>query len=301
MPRRDDSSDSFDAIKGVVNYIPGIPGDVLGAGVEYIDGANRAEIESAAIADAGMNLRHSYSRVARRKLENLENMPTKNLAKYAVQIAAGVVGGFIGAALLAFLPFGAFIGGLAGTIVFGYVAGTIYENAIDRTEQDAVNLAVNSYRKVHNREAISKEEAFATLMSVLPERVQSRYEDMLEKRIGTRDFAVALESREGLNALHGMMNDSYINHVIRKFAHIPSNPQAPGQRVADQYAELVNSGVLDPRTIILDPDNIHAIVTRHYAQQTVLGNTVIAAENDVSASQQLPSAGADRGLGGRTT
>jgi len=296
--RRRDESDPLRSIVEVgqtaSSFIPG----KMGYGV---DGVTRVLGEQYAVGDeidalaaAGMHpriLRHSFSRAARLKLKSLENRPADAFKKWGVQALAWAGGGVIGAMVLGpILPFGTLIGGVAGGAGMGYVAGQLYEGVCEKTEQDAVKLAADCYCTHRDHGIIDREKAFAALVAALPEKMQKKYEDMLEKKAGTRDFAQAVQTREGLNALHQMMNDPYLEELLRG-SHIPPNPQVPDQHVADQYAELINHGKLDARAIILDPDSVRDIAERYYLQGMVHKNVLPQEDDHVMLQQQLPAAG----------
>jgi len=282
-----DNLDELDLIRGAKTLSNVLPkGTPLAAGLEYYEGQLTSEYEQQALKEAGIDLKQArvFSKHARKKLARLENRSTDNLIKFGVQAAGGLGGGTLGAILIGgmTLPFAGLIGGLAGAAGGGYLAGRIYEGNFEKTEQDAVNLAASCYCKVRDHNPINREVALAQLIATLDERDQGKYEDILERKAGTRDFAEATQTREGRNALLSMMSDPHLEDILRGSVHISSN----GQHIADQYADLVNKRVLDARAIILNPDNVKRIADRYYMQHALDDNML--AQDDNILPQQLP-------------
>jgi hypothetical protein len=137
-------------------------------------------------------------------------------------------------------------------------------------------------------------------MTSVPENIKTKYEDKLEELAGTRDFAQAAQTREGLKALARMMNDSHLEDVLRGYVHIPSDLKNPDQHIADQYAELVNTRrsdgkpVLDPRAIVLKPNSIKGIAERYYRQRVVVDNAMPRQDDQITQQRQLPSSSLPR-------
>jgi hypothetical protein len=284
----------LDGARTVTGFIPGLRGNALGAGVEFLHGEATSQQERDELRRSGMRLSRSYSRSARRKLESLENRSSDNLTRFAVYAVGGALGGLLVnmmlAPFLAALPLGGLISGIIGMVAGGYLSGLVYDGLIAKNEQDAVSMAAQNYQKQRDRrgDGISREESFAQLMAALPEGVQRRYEDRLERAAGTRDFAQALQSKEGIRALRRMMADRDLEGLLRSYTHIPINPQNIDQHVADQYAELLNNRALDARSIILNPERVGAAASRFYMEQAVHDN---AREGDGPAisPQQMAS------------
>ncbi|MDE3060449.1 MAG: hypothetical protein KGJ06_05510 [Pseudomonadota bacterium] len=246
--------------------IPGMSSTVVGGGLDYIDAqlANQQEIQEFRQAGIDLEKAKSFSRAARRRLESMDRRASP--VKIIAVTAASVVGAMAGGAFLVFLPFGALAGGAVGALGAGYLASRVYEGTMETTEQDSVALSARCYGKQCQQETVSDEEALANLVAALPERAQRKYEDLLERLAGTRDFAQAAQTREGQTALRRMMGDPVLENTLRAYTHIPLDPNEPTKNIAQQYAELINAGALDARSIILRPDTVGMGASRYYMQ-----------------------------------
>jgi hypothetical protein len=263
--------DIVDGVGDIVGLAPGKAGYGLDGAARYLKAGYSVDDEKKFLREAGIDLQEiaPYSKAAIKKLQSLEDRPNKVLRSWGAEMVGAIAGGTAGAVVLGPLfPFaGTLIGGLAGAAGGGYTAGKIYNDHFETTEQDGVGRAACDYCKIRQHKKITEVEAFATLLAALPERAQKPYEDMLaDSDAGTRNFAEAAESKEGQKVLRKLMSNPRLQDIMRHYYHIPEDDYNPTRHVADQYAELVNSGEVDARMIIMKPQLLRVAAERHYMQ-----------------------------------
>jgi len=280
--------------RDVVNLIPGTVGNALGAGFEYVGGQYDVEDRLAELDDAGMAPKqlNKGSRAARQYLTSLDELPTKNLARYAVQGIAAAIGGFLGAYFLGpVLPFGMLLGGLVGSIGAGFVAGRIYEGNFESHEQNCVNVIADCHCKLRDKqESLSQEKAAVILLTHLPPNLQDRYAKKLAQLTDeeTSDFAEAIKTPKGARAVLRILNSLHAQEAVRGYAGMPIDPADPGKRAEQQLADLANNGV-DLRLLVIDPQAFSRAAERYYRQRAVQDNGGVVAQQDgIMPQQQLP-------------
>lgn len=257
-----DELDLIQTGSAVTEYLPG--GKVLSAGLEYAGGSVQAERQRTVLDRADIT-RAKYSKAARKAVEQVDNKPMERVTHYGFVALLGVMGAVAGAAVLPVLlplPLMGLAGALAGSAAMSYVAEKIYKGHCDKDELQCVELAATGYLK----KDVDTEKAAATLLANLPARLQERYSDRLQEAVGSDKFSDALKSEKGRAFLRRMAKEAETDITLRASIRLPRDPSQPEMPVAEQYAGLVNKGVLDARDIVLHPDDIAKKVHSYYAQ-----------------------------------
>lgn len=185
----------------------------------------------------------------RRKLE--KEVDWLDLGGQMASSMGGVaVGGMAGAALSGVFPPAAPFFMLGGAIGGGYVGNKLYESAFVKQEQDPVIINMQANKMREAGEAVPPEVVFAALAANLPNKDAKFTDKLLKKYTGTKLFTEALADTNNIPKLAAMMNNVAIDDAIRAQTGMPRDPNSPLKTVAEQYAEMINSGQMKPQNML---------------------------------------------------
>lgn len=148
---------------------------------------------------------------------------------------------------------------LVGAAIGGTIANSMYSSAFEKQEQDPVviNMQIN---KIHAKNGfVPPEIIFAALASNLPEKLGKKVDDRLKEYTGTAIFTEALSDHNNIPKLRAMMNDPYIDNLIRAQVGMVHDPLNPLKTVAEQYADMINSGKMNPQNLLQRNAGIHVL------------------------------------------
>lgn len=180
-----------------------------------------------------------------------------NWVGMAGEMGASIGGGMLGAAggtaiatLLPFtLPALPFVM-LATSAAGGYVANRMYNAAFVKQEQDPIIINMQIVKMREAGEVIPPEVVFAGLAANLRGKSGEYAEKLLEKYTGTKLFTVALSDPANIKKLTAMMHDPGINNALGAETGMPVDNNNPYKSVAEQYAQMINNGQMDPRNML---------------------------------------------------
>lgn len=144
------------------------------------------------------------------------------------------------------IPFGFVIGAVGG----GLLSSTVYNKTCVKQSQDPVAINLQICKMMEAGEAVPPALVFAALASNVSGKQGEKIDKLLKKYTGTSLFSEALGDPKNIEKIEAMMYDPKIRNIIRAQVQMPLNPQDPDMPVAEQYAQLLSSGALDPRDLL---------------------------------------------------
>ncbi len=209
------------------------------------------------------SLRHNPA--IRRRLEN-GGVDWINMAGSMASSAAGAALGAAGAgALVSAMPFllpvmpVAFpVALLLGSGAGGYVGNSLYSNAFVKQPQDPIIINMQLIKMRNDGEQVSPEVVFAALAANLKGRAGEYAEKRLAKYTGTKLFTEALGDPNNMPALTAMMNNTRIDDALRAQYGIPLDEKNPFKTVAEQYADMINSGQIRAQNLLKSGEALYA-------------------------------------------
>lgn len=213
--------------------------------------------------------------VLRRKLE--DDVDWLGLGgQMTASIGGGALGGMVGVALgatslLSPIAFISPVLALGGTLAGGYIGNSLYDKAFVKQKQDPIiiNMQIN---KMHEAgETVPPEVVFAALAANLPDR-DARIADRLLKRYTrtTKLFAEAMADTKNIPILTAMMNNGEIDDAIRAQTRMPCDPSNPMKTVAEQYADMINSGQMKPQNMFNIGEGVFVMAAAMNQQQSAV-------------------------------
>ncbi len=171
---------------------------------------------------------------------------------------------------------------IIGGSIGGGIANKMYNAAFGKEEQNpiAINMQIN---KIYAENGyVPPEIVFAAMASALPEKSGKRMEDMLAKYTGTRSFIEALSDHNNIPKLAAMMNAA--DSELRVAFKLPHDPQEPLKTVAEQYAEMINSGNMKPQNLLNRGEGVYvmAAMAKAHDQAVNVPVTPEGKQNQVS-------------------
>lgn len=240
--------------------LPGI-GTVVSGGMDYVSAQKeQGDLQKFFGKSALKQLRRDPA--IRRAMEARDDKWEGSVLGSIASIAGGAaVGALLGVFTLN--PVIGFIGSIAG----GFGGSYLYNKAFENDVQDPLMIAFQIGKMRESGEAVSPEVVFAALAANLPERDAKRVDKKLKKLTGETLFTEALSKQENMQKLIAMMNDDVIDDAIRAQTGMPPDPQNPKKSVAEQYAELINSGQMDPKAMLKHGEGMYALAAATQQQQ----------------------------------
>jgi hypothetical protein len=237
-----------DAVQAVFS---GIQGEA-GAAKEYRRIAQR-------FGDPKMLARSS--RAVKRKLRELEDRWKGNFLESAASAGGGaLVGATLGSVIAWPIPLlGVPMGFVAGSIAGGMGGSYLYNKACVEQAQDPLTINEQICKIRDAGEPAPPELVFAALAANLSGADGKRADRLLKRHTGTKFFTEALGREENMGKLSAMMNDRRLDTAIRAQLHMPVDPAAPFASVAEQYAQAINQGRLDPTKLLVPGAGLQAI------------------------------------------
>jgi hypothetical protein len=228
-----------------------------------------------------------YNPILRRRLEN-GGVDWSSMAGSMASSAAGAAIGAAGAGalvsaipfLLPVMPFALPVALLVGSGVGGYVGNSLYNDAFVKQPQDPIIINMQAIKMRSDGETVPPEVIFAALAANLKGRGGQYAEDRLLKYTGTKLFTEALSDPQNMSKLTAMMNNSRIDNVLRAQYKIPHDEQNPYKTVAEQYADLINSGQIRAQDMLKPGKGLDIYIR----SRTAMGN---AYNIDVPATPEM--------------
>ena len=234
-------------------------GAVLSGVSAYYDDKKQCEkiahyFEGESILGVRQKLAHQNSALRKRLETEVDwlNFGGQAAASIGGSAAGAVAGTALGsAAILAFSPLApvAFAFMPAGALAGGYVGSSIYNAICVKQEQDPVIINMQICKMREAGEYIPPEIVFAALAANLPNKDGKMVDKVCSKLTGTKLFTEALSNPDNIPKLGAMMNNQTIDNAIRAQTGMVCDPQNPYKTVAEQYAELINSGQMKPQNL----------------------------------------------------
>lgn len=171
---------------------------------------------------------------------------------------------------------------IGGTMIGGTIANKMYNAAFEKQEQDPVIIAMQMADMHSKGKRITPELAGAALLANLPDKLSKGVGDRLEEYTGTKLFTEALSDHNNNPKLRAMM--VAFDEKLRLHTGMPRDPQNPFKTVAEQYAEMINSGYMKPQDIINPRAGVSAMLdmSRGQAQEVDVPVTPEARQNYVT-------------------
>ncbi|MEK6746872.1 MAG: hypothetical protein AABY33_07575 [Pseudomonadota bacterium] len=156
---------------------------------------------------------------------------------------------------------------IAGAMVGGGVANSMYKTAFEKQEQDpiVINMQIN---KIHKENGyVPPEIVFAALAANLPEKSGKKADKLLDKYTGTKLFTEALSDHNNIPMLTAMMHDPVTEIALRREYKLPPDLQNPAKTVAEQYADMINSGQMKPQNLLNKDEGVYVMMAMARAQE----------------------------------
>lgn len=158
------------------------------------------------------------------------------------------LGSAIGALVGFFVPIwgAAFV----GTLIGGFLGNKLYTDAFVEQAQDPVMINAQIIDMRKNGEAVPAEAVFAALAANLSGEQGKLVGKKLKRYAGTDLFTEALANPKNIAGLQAFIHDKDTDNAIRAKTGMPLDPANPNKTVAEQYAELINSGQMKPERML---------------------------------------------------
>jgi len=272
------------------SLVPGKLGYAVGAGVQYVSSSTNIRREEEALAESlgvpDLDSIAGRSRQLRAYIAELEATPIKDLGRFGIDTAAGVIGGTTTCAAATFL-FGASIftgpvgwvaggaaalaGGIGGTIMVGGVCDALCGG------QDPLKMVVARTAAIRSQwqqgAKIDKNDLFLVLASRLPEAQRKLInEDIAAMREGDKNALTKVRRR----------HERLVSYQVKALLGEHYHPELPAMGQLAKWMNTPNEETgkrLDPAVLLLD----HLPPAREHAQGVEVTHPVSA--------QRLPRSG----------
>jgi len=256
----------------IIPYSSSIGAVLSGAEAYYNEDITRVRI-SKYFNGASIKQLVRHNPALRNRLEN-GGVDWGNMAGSMASSAAGAAVGAAGAGalisaiplLLPIMPIAFPIAMLVGSGFGGYVANKLYSDTFVKQQQDPIIINMQIAKMNSVGEAIPSEVVFAALAANLKGRAGEYAEARLAKYTGTKLFMEALSDPSNMSKLTAMMNNTRIDDAIRAQTGMPRDAQNPFKTVAEQYADMINSGQMKPQNLLNPGEGLYI------KSQTMMGN-----------------------------
>lgn len=188
-------------------------------------------------------LRNPAVRAKLSKLDDCTDAVGSGLFSIVGGMAAGGLAGF---AFMGFIPFAPFVLPIAG----GFAGNYIYDNAIKEQKQDPIVINQQIIQMRAAGKEVPAEVVFACLAANISGEAGKKIDGICERYTGEKIYTAVLEDQKKIAKLAAMMNNQTVDDMLRAKYQIPLDPQNPNKTVVEQYAELLNSGKLEPQNLL---------------------------------------------------
>ncbi|MFO0389896.1 MAG: hypothetical protein ACK502_09310 [Alphaproteobacteria bacterium] len=265
-----DVDDTLDAASAASGLIPGKIGQLAAAPIEALHGSITSERDMAeikkALGNTSVAARDSKNRALRRKLNELAGRSGQKLEEVGMMGVGAMAGGAVVGSVLP-IPF---VGHMAGMWLGAEGAQILYDEAIKTQDQDAVGLVIEMKEMQKRKQPIAAEYVFATLASNLPDKEAKKVEDRLFALTGKRKFAEAIQDGHTMAVTRLMHEFDLEVRVDTGLSYdAMENPLSPIKTASEEYAELINSGKMDARALLIREDmpSVMEITKLHMEKQ----------------------------------
>ena len=251
--RKFNTLNGIEAARMVSGLVPGV-GQLADLPLAVAQGNLEADKKYNAIRNNWGNLRSaaSQSRGIREEMKKLESRWQGRLGEAIVALIGGLAGMWVGSMLIGsalfFIPFAGVIGGIVGGVGGAMLADVAYNAAFPSQSHYGTALSMAMHKAQARGEGASPQMVFAVLASNLPKRARKRIEKDLERMTGSNSFNAAIADGR-INELTVLMRRYDLE--IRADTHMKRDAGDIGKTASEQYAEWVNSGMLDPRKLMI--------------------------------------------------
>jgi len=160
----------------------------------------------------------------------------------------GWIGGIVLGGILCFLtPIPTIVGMIAGGIGGSY----LYNSMCEKQAEDPLVINEQIIKMRTNGENVSPEVVFAALAANVSGKTGEEVDKTLKRYTGKELFSEVLGNPASVEKLTAMMNNPRIDSIIRAQTRMPMDQENQSKSVAVQYAELINSGRMDVRDLLI--------------------------------------------------
>lgn len=172
-----------------------------------------------------------------------------------------LVGGAIAGAVLGFLapvpiPGLSIIGMIAG----GFAGSSLYGSMCEKQAEDPLVINEQIIKMREAGEIVPANVVFAALAANVSGKAGENVDKTLKRYTGKEVFNEVLGNPASVARLSAMMNNPAIDSILRVQTGMSPDPQNPNKSVAEQYAELINSGKLHARDLLLKGAGVEALL-----------------------------------------
>lgn len=232
----------------VGKVIPGL--EAVDVGLATLEGEMQAQKDARKISRSigDLNRLARANGTYRRKKRELDDRWKEGMMEAGVSAAGGAAGGAAVGALIgtSLGPIGTLVGFGVGSIAGGFGASKIYNTACVKQAQDPVTIQMQICKMRAAGQEVPKEIVFAALAADLSGKAGKKADKVLKRYTGTKLYTEALQLPDGMQKLSALMNDQPTRTSIRAATKLPRDLNDPMKSTVTQYAELINSGALDP-------------------------------------------------------
>jgi hypothetical protein len=241
----------------------GLPmADAITTPLAFINGSGEAERSKKALGQR-LGLHQDWhearrSRALAKKLDHLKNHKWHRLGGAAASTTGAFLGMSAGSALAGSAILLSWLGGpvtglpttllIGGSIVGGLVAGYAYNKIVKSKDQDCVELVAQIY-EAQGKTPVQPGMVFAALATKMQGQVGKDMENDLKELTKTRFFAEAAADQK-FEALNQLMYK--YDKQIRLASGMPIDLNNPDKTASEQFADLINTGRLDARELVLN-------------------------------------------------
>jgi len=237
------------------------------APLAYINGSGEAERSKKALGQRLHLTNWSEKRrsfALDKKLKYFNNHKWDRLGGAAASTTGAFLGMTAGSAIAGSATLLSWLGGpvtglpttllLGGSIVGGLGAGYAY-NKVKSKDQDSVELVAQIY-EAQGKTPVQAGKVFAALAAKMPGKAGKDMANDLKKLTKTRYFTEAVAEQK-FEALNQLMHK--YDREIRLANGMPIDRNNPNKTVSEQFAELINTGRLDARELVLNRSSLAVI------------------------------------------
>ncbi len=251
-------------VNTMVKSVPG--GAAIGAGISgvssYINSNKEAAILSQRFSKRNLRELKRQNPALRRKLNQMEERWQGDMVDAGFSMGMGAAAGFL-IGLVIPLPFTSLIGSVIG----GIVGHQIYTSALTEQAQDPVTMNVQVAKMAEEGKGVPVEAVFATLGANLSGKSGKMIGKLLKKYTGTELFTEALADPKNIPKLQAMMHNPVVDDAIRAQTGMPRDANNPMKTVAEQYAELINSGQMQAKNMLNTGEGLYILSAMQRGQQ----------------------------------
>ncbi|MEQ1705596.1 MAG: hypothetical protein ABL867_06430 [Rickettsiales bacterium] len=184
--------------------------------------------------------------------------------------------------IVIFPPIAFTVAPIVGAIAGGSIANKMYNAAFEKHEQDPVIITMQIADMKSKGEYVPPEIVFAALAANSPEKFAKKIDERLEEYTDTKLFTEALSDHKNIPKLRAMM--VAFDNQIRAQTKMPQDSQNPFKTVAEQYADMINSGQMKAQDLLRPDAGVGAMLAmaRGQEQNVEVPITPEARQNHIS-------------------